>query len=162
MPRTLLRALLVVLIGASLGLAANALRQDTNKDGSPRRLPWITPPKTQPTAKDVIALADAKVLWDTGASFFLDARAKTDYEAGHIAGALSLPVETFDGAFPLIAPILSPDSAIVSYCDGVECELSHRLVEMLHQNGFTNVRLIVNGWTEWNKAGWPTHKGDQP
>ena len=162
MPRTLLRALLIVVIGSALGVAANAIRWDKAKDGTPRRLAWVTPPKTQPAPKDAISLADAKAAWDTGAAIFLDARALADYSAGHIATALNLPAENFDGAYPKIAPLLAPDSTIVCYCDGVECELSHRLLELLRQQGHTNVHLIINGWTEWRKAGLPTTTGDQP
>ena len=113
-------------------------------------------------SSDLIALADAKTLWETGATFFLDARAPADYAAGHIANALDVPVEQFDETFPQVAPMLAPDSSIVCYCDGVDCELSHRLVALLRQNGYANVRLIVNGWTEWRQAGYPTHAGEKP
>jgi rhodanese-related sulfurtransferase len=151
---TLRRSLLIVLAGAALGLAANAL--------SPQGIPILTPPKAAPQASDTVALDEAKTLWGDGTAFFLDARATTDYQAGHIAGALSLPIEEFDDHYPQIQPVLTPDSTIIAYCDGMECDLSHRLMDRLHQLGYHNVRLLVNGWTTWHTAGLMTHTGDQP
>ncbi|MGD0058720.1 MAG: rhodanese-like domain-containing protein [Verrucomicrobiia bacterium] len=154
MAGTLRRALVIVMAGTVLGLAANAL--------SPRRIPLLTPPKAPPQSSDTMALDEAKALWGGGTAFFLDARATADYRAGHIAGALSLPIEEFDDHYPQIQPMLSPDSTNVVYCDGVDCDLSHRLMDRLRQLGYHNVRLLVNGWTTWHSAGLMTHTGDQP
>ncbi|MGO9246441.1 MAG: rhodanese-like domain-containing protein [Verrucomicrobiia bacterium] len=151
---TLRRSLLIVMAGAALGLAANAI--------SPRRIPIITPPKASPQASATVALEEAKALWGNGTAFFLDARATADYRAGHIAGALSLPIEEFDDHYPQIQPMLTPESAIVAYCDGMDCDLSHRLMDRLHELGYHDVRLLVNGWTTWHTAGLLTHTGDQP
>ncbi len=152
--RTLQRALVIVFGGAVLGLAANAL--------SPRRIPYITPPKVAPQAQDAMTLEEAKKLWSGGSAFFLDARSPADYAAGHIAGALNLPVEEFDEHYPSIARMLTPDSVIVVYCDGLDCDLSHHLMVNLRELGYRHVRLIVNGWTTWHTAGLLTHTGEQP
>jgi rhodanese-related sulfurtransferase len=93
---------------------------------------------------------------------FLDARAPADYQAGHIANALSLPAEAFPQHWPQVAPYLATDSRIVCYCDGTECDLSHELARMLREAGYTNVHLLRNGWTEWSRAGYPTSQGPQP
>lgn len=151
---TLRQALVIVLAGAILGLAANT--------ASPRRIPFLTPPKAPPHAADVVTLEEAKALWNSGSAFFLDARAPADYRAGHIAGALSLPIDEFDNSYLQIQPMLTPDATIVAYCDGMDCDLSHRLVERLRELGYHNVRLLVNGWTTWHTAGLLTHSGSQP
>jgi len=152
--RTVQRALVIVLAGAVLGLAANAV--------SPRRIPVLTPPKTPPPAQDTVTLKEAQDLWTGGTAFFLDARAPADYAAGHIAGAVSLPIEQFDDHYMQAAAMLTPDATIVAYCDGQDCDLSHRLMTKLHELGYHHVRLLVNGWTTWHTAGLPTHTGDQP
>lgn len=154
MARTLRQALVIVMAGAAAGLAANAL--------SPRRIPFLTPPKAPPQAKDTVALEEAKALWGSGTALFLDARATADYQAGHIAVALSLPIEEFDDHYPQIQPMLTSDSAIVVYCDGPDCDLSHRLMDRLRELGYHNVHLLANGWTTWHTAGLLTHAGDQP
>jgi rhodanese-related sulfurtransferase len=151
---TLRQAFIIVLAGTALGLAANAV--------SPRRIPFLTPPKAPPHADDVMTLQDAEVLWNKGTAFFLDARAPADYQAGHIAGALNLPIDDFDTYYLQVQPMLTPDAAIVAYCDGKDCDLSHRLMDRLRELGYHNVRLLVNGWTTWHTAGLLTHAGAQP
>lgn len=154
MRRTLQQAVIIVLASAALGLAVNAV--------SPRGLPFITPPKAPLKIEETVSLDEAKKLWSAGATFFLDARAPADYEAGHIANAFNLPVEEFDQHYPQVAAMLGPDMPIVVYCDGVDCELSHRLAAMLRQRNYKTVRILVNGWTTWHNAGLPTTTGANP
>jgi rhodanese-related sulfurtransferase len=141
------RALLIILLGVTLGLLSNAI--------SPRGIPLITPPKKVPKQEELIPLQKAHDLWDSGNAFFLDARKPADFEAGHIANALNLPVEEFPEYFLNVAPKLSLDSPIVVYCDGIACELSHHLADQLRQNGYTNVHILFNGMTTWRTAGFP-------
>jgi rhodanese-related sulfurtransferase len=154
MPRTFQRALAIVFVGAALGLGANAV--------SPRRIPFLTPPPEPPKAQDTVTLQDAEALWKNGTGFFFDARSPADYAAGHIAGAISLPVEEFDDHFSQIVPMLTPDAPIIAYCDGQDCDLSRRLMVRLRELGYHNVRHLVNGWTAWHTSGLLTHTGNQP
>ncbi len=154
MKKPLAQMLILVLLGAGLGLAANQV--------SPRGLPLITPPKQTPKAESFIALSQAKQLWHSGTAFFLDAREPADYAAGHIGNALNLPAQSFAQHFGEVAPMLTRESPLVLYCDGPECELSHRLRESLRQLGYTNTHLLFNGWTAWRQAGLPTARGGQP
>jgi rhodanese-related sulfurtransferase len=152
--RTIQRAVLIAVCSAAFGLAFNAL--------SPRGIPYITPPKPPVDPSEFIPLPEAFQAWSSGRAVFLDARAPADYQAGHIANALSLPAEAFPQHWPQVAPYLATDSRIVCYCDGTECDLSHELARMLREAGYTNVHLLRNGWTEWSRAGYPTSQGPQP
>lgn len=154
MVRTLFLALLIAGAGAALGLAVNTV--------SPRRIPFIAPQKAAPQPTDFVPLAEARQLWQGGAAFFLDARAPADYKAGHIAGAYNLPAEDFDARYPQTATLLTPDSVIVTYCDGMECDLSHHLTDQLRELGYRNVRILQNGWTAWRQAGLTTATGPKP
>ena len=154
MRRTIQRAALIVLVGGALGLVANAL--------SPSGIPYIAPPKPMLQVQDLIPLPEAQTLWSSGAAFFLDARSQADYAAGHIANAFNLPAEEFDERYPSVAGMFTPDSPIVVYCDGLQCDLSHRLMDRLRSLGYRHVRVLVNGWTVWQTARLPAHKGDQP
>jgi rhodanese-related sulfurtransferase len=151
MRKTLLRALAIVSLGVALGFTGNRL--------SPRGLPLITPPKEAPKADAFMPLERAKELWNSGIAVFLDAREPADYEAGHIANALNLPALSFERHFGEIVPMLTPASQVVVYCDGKECELSHRLADSLRQLGYTNAHILFNGWTMWRQAGLPTEQG---
>jgi len=142
------QALVIILVGAGLGLAANHV--------SPRGLPLITPPKQTVPAEEFIPLDRAKALWHDGTTLFLDARDPEDYAAGHIGNALNLPAQSFAQHLGEIAPMLTPASVLVLYCDGNECELSHRLRESLRPLGYTNTYLLFNGWSAWRQAGLPT------
>ena len=148
------RALALVLLGAGLGLAANQI--------SPRGLPLIPPPRPAPAKDEFIPLGQAKQLWQSGAVFFLDAREPADYAVGHIGSALNLPARSFAEHFGEVAPLLTPASQLVLYCDGQECELSHRLRESLRQAGYTNTHLLFNGLTAWRQAGLPVSPAGKP
>jgi rhodanese-related sulfurtransferase len=50
---------------------------------------------------------------------------------------------------------LPNDTVIITYCDGESCNLSKDLALFLENLGFTNVRILVNGWTVWHDAGFP-------
>jgi rhodanese-related sulfurtransferase len=147
MARVVLRGLLIVLLGATLGFVSNQL--------NPKRIPIITPPRPKVNPEEFVALDKAHELWQGGNVLFFDARKPEDFQAGHIANALNLPSEDFEQHFPQVAPMLSADSAIIVYCDGTECELSHHLAGLLRPQGYTNIHILSNGWTAWRTAGFP-------
>ncbi|MCG3150078.1 MAG: Thiosulfate sulfurtransferase GlpE [Verrucomicrobiae bacterium] len=152
--RMVQRAVVLTLAGAVLGLVANAV--------SPRGIPYRTPPKVVAPPGDYIPFAEARQLWEEGVAVFLDARSHADYMAGHIANAFSLPTDEFEARYPEVAGMLAPDSPIVAYCDGADCDLSHHLAKRLRDLGFRDVRILKNGWTEWRKAALATSTGAQP
>lgn len=145
------RALAIVLLGVGLGLVGNLI--------SPRGLPLVTPPKRIPKPEEFISLEKAKELWSSGTALFLDAREPADYAAGHIGTALNLPALSFERHFGDVAPLITPASPLVLYCDGQECDQSHRLAESLRRLGYTNSLILSNGWTVWRQAGLPTKQG---
>ena len=151
MVKVVQRALLIVVLGILCGLLSNSI--------TPKGIPLVTPPKKVPKADEYLPLAKAHELWGGGEAFFLDARKPEDFEFGHIANALNLPEEQFQEHFPRLAPMLAPTSPIVVYCDGTQCELSHRLADQLRQQGYTNVHILHNGMTAWKTAGYPVESG---
>jgi len=141
------RAVAIVSLGIGAGFAGNQI--------SPRGLPLIAQAKPTQNADEFIALERAKELWDGGAVLFLDAREADDFAAGHIGNALNLPAMSFGQHIGEIAPTLTPTSELILYCDGSECDLSHRLAESLRKQGYTNLHILVNGWSAWRHAGLP-------
>lgn len=109
----------------------------------------------------VIGLKDASRRYVENKAVFVDARPKSEYCRGHIKGAVSLPWHDAGDRFMEVASRLEAAETIITYCDGKNCELSHDLALFLSEMGFENVRVLVNGWTVWRKAGLPTQK-DSP
>jgi rhodanese-related sulfurtransferase len=107
-----------------------------------------------------ISLIEAKNLFSKQTAIMIDARPKGDYEKGHIRGARSLPWHEVDQRFMAVTKDISVDTPIITYCDGETCELSHNLTNFLLDLGFTNVRILVNGWTKWQNADLPIEKED--
>jgi rhodanese-related sulfurtransferase len=113
-----------------------------------------------PTGKRLdISLPEAKKLFLEQSVIFIDARPQADYEKGHIKGALSLPWNEVDRNFMRVTEDISSDAPIISYCDGETCELSHNLAIFLLDMGFSNVRILINGWALWKEEDLPMESG---
>lgn len=151
MTELLQRAGIIVAGSVLLSLVANSV--------SPRGISLLAPPKKELKAGDYLPLEKAKEMWSGGGAVFLDAREPDDYAAGHIGNSINLPVMQFEKYYPEVAPLLNPDLPIVVYCDGEQCELSHRLADNLRQQSFTNLHILFNGWTVWKNAGLATETG---
>jgi rhodanese-related sulfurtransferase/DNA-binding transcriptional ArsR family regulator len=80
----------------------------------------------------------------------LDVRPQKEYAAGHIRGAVSVPLD--DLARRLAT--LPRQKEIVAYCRGPYCLLSVRAVGLLRSRGF-RARRLTEGFPEWRGAGLP-------
>jgi rhodanese-related sulfurtransferase/DNA-binding transcriptional ArsR family regulator len=87
----------------------------------------------------------------------LDTRPGTEYVAGHIAGAISVPVDELQRRLKE----LGKGKNYVAYCRGPYCIYADRAVEILRSNGRRAQRLI-EGFPEWRAAGLPIELGAQP
>jgi len=72
-----------------------------------------------------------------GAVTVLDVRPAEEYNAGHVAGAISIPLNELQQRLS----DLPRDQEIVAYCRGPYCVLSVQAVEMLRAKGFKAVRI---------------------
>ncbi len=85
-----------------------------------------------------------------GAVTVLDVRPRVEYNAGHIPGALSIPLKELQ----LGLADLPRDQDIVAYCRGPYCVLSIQAVEMLRARGFKAIRL-EEGIQDLQAMGFP-------
>ncbi len=102
-----------------------------------------------------IPLEDAAALFAENAAVFLDARSPAEYGQGHIQGAVNLPWHEVDTYFETVIMTLDPEAMIITYCDGEACPLSHDLALFLQNLGFTQVKVLLNGWVRWKKHNLP-------
>jgi rhodanese-related sulfurtransferase len=100
-------------------------------------------------------LTEARKLYDSGKTVFVDARSREDYEEGHIKGAVSLPVGQFNERIEKFLQQYSPETAILTYCSGRTCEDSHRLAQLLLDYGYTTVNVLIDGYPDWKAEGYP-------
>ena len=80
----------------------------------------------------------------------LDARPQSEYAAGHIAGAISVPVDDLQRRLRQ----LPREKEYVAYCRGPYCVYADRAVEILRSNG-RHARRLREGFPEWRAAGLP-------
>jgi rhodanese-related sulfurtransferase len=106
-----------------------------------------------------ISLDEAKNLYQSRSAVFLDARPLEEYTQGHIQGAISIPWHDAEQRVMDVTADLASDAVIITYCDGDTCDLSTDLALFLENLGFSNVRVLVNGWTQWRNAGLPVAAG---
>jgi rhodanese-related sulfurtransferase len=103
-----------------------------------------------------VSVAYVKQLMDAKKPLTLvDARPKDrKYDKGHIPGAISLPDSQFD---KLAAERLPADKAspLFFYCDGLACRLSNDSAGKAIKLGYTNVKVVPEGYPGWEAAFGP-------
>ena len=84
----------------------------------------------------------------------LDTRPPNEYEAGHIAGAISVPVDDLRRRLKE----LPKSKEYVAYCRGPYCVYADQAVELLRAKG-RRARRLLEGFPEWRAAGLPIESG---
>lgn len=80
----------------------------------------------------------------------LDVRPRSEYEAGHIQGARSVPRDELDSRLRE----LPSDAEIVAYCRGPYCVFADEVVAALRAKGYRALRL-TEGYPDWSQRGFP-------
>lgn len=96
---------------------------------------------------EAIAPAELEARLKRGDVVLIDVRPESEFEAGHIRGARSIPIEELDERLAEL-----PDGAeIVAYCRGPLCAFATEAVQRLRDAGRT-ARRLEEGWPEWKLA----------
>jgi rhodanese-related sulfurtransferase/DNA-binding MarR family transcriptional regulator len=90
----------------------------------------------------------ARRLRDGDGLVVLDVRPAVEYQAGHLPGAVSIPVEELRRRLAE----LPGDREIVAYCRGPYCAFAHEAVALLRGEGLS-ARRLEDGLPEWQAAG---------
>jgi len=101
-------------------------------------------------ALEAVGAAELMERLSDGSVVVLDTRPAEEYRAGHIPGALSVPVDDLEAALQT----LPKDKEIVAYCRGRYCVFSDEVVRALSARGYRASRL-TEGFPEWRAAGYP-------
>jgi rhodanese-related sulfurtransferase/predicted transcriptional regulator len=101
-----------------------------------------------------VAAADLLDRARKGLVTVLDVRPAEEFEAGHVPGAVNIPIEQLGkrlGELP-------KRKEVVAYCRGPYCLMSYEAVELLRRKGH-KARRLENGLPEWRLAGLPVELG---
>jgi len=95
--------------------------------------------------------------WQAGASssvpfMFLDVRTPEEYKAGHIEGAVLLPVQELEKRLSEV----SKEKRVYVYCHSGK--RSAKASNILADAGFSNIENVEGGIVAWKTAGYPVVK----
>lgn len=93
---------------------------------------------------------------EAGDVIVLDVRPASEYAAGHIAGARSMPLDELEARLDE----LPPDAEVVAYCRGPYCVFAVDAVERLRARG-RHARRLDLGFPDWRAAGLPVEGGEK-
>jgi rhodanese-related sulfurtransferase len=152
--RRLVRAGAIGLSAAIIGLAVvdTAVAQGNTVDQA-------TIGEPNPKTPEVSTVDVRRILAD-GSAIVLDARKRSEYVAGHIAGAQDVAPDAGTPPSEYVAAVEhlvggDKSKALVLYCNGPHCQASRQLADQLVAAGFTNVRRYQLGIPMWRALSGP-------
>jgi rhodanese-related sulfurtransferase len=103
-----------------------------------------------------VSVAYIKKLIDEKAPMTLiDSRPKArKYDLGHIPTAINIPDSQFDSLAPKMLPA-DKKAPLYFYCEGLTCVLSNDSALKAVKLGYTNVKVVPEGYPAWVKAYGP-------
>jgi rhodanese-related sulfurtransferase len=101
-----------------------------------------------------VAAAELLARAKDGLVTVLDVRPAEEYAAGHIPGALNVPLDKLEDFLSR----LPKRKEVVAYCRGPYCLMSFEAVEKLRKRGW-RARRLQDGFPEWRAAGLPVAEG---
>jgi rhodanese-related sulfurtransferase len=146
----------IVMVAVVVGLAWNfTLLRDAGTGNLSASKPQPVITATDGKSMTPAPLVQVRELFERKEAVFVDAREGSVFSAGHIKGAVSLPVGEFVSrlkAFRAAAPL---ESLLVIYCSGYGCHDSKSLGEKLMADGYRSILIYEGGYPEWKDAGLP-------
>ncbi len=98
-------------------------------------------------ALEAIGLEELRKRHEEGRVVILDVRPGAEYEAGHITGAHSIPLDELKRRLKE----LPKNKTVVAYCRGPYCLMTDEAVSLLRAKGYRALRLEC-GYPDWKQA----------
>nr|WP_232522190.1 metalloregulator ArsR/SmtB family transcription factor [Sulfuriferula plumbiphila] len=92
-------------------------------------------------------------LVSSGEAVVVDVRPAGEYQAGHIAGAISIPLDSLSKHLAK----LPTNQEVVAYCRGPYCMFAYEAVSQLRSQGY-KARRLEDGYPEWKADLLPVEK----
>jgi len=153
MRKSVLQMAALALVGALAGLGFNAV--------SPKKLPLVQPANKTVDNFRMVTTEEVKYYLAEQGAKLVDARSPEEYSLGHIPGALSLPDDGFDSAFPTLQAQIKTAPFVIIYCSGGSCATSEHLAKKLADKGIPGEKLLIygDGFPGWMRAKNPIESG---
>jgi rhodanese-related sulfurtransferase len=158
--RGVLQTIAIIAVGAVIGLSANSLRADrlmlAKNDNQQAKQTSGQAVQNQNAITD-ITVWEAFKAFRSGKTLFIDARKDYDFNAGHIPNAVNI----YPGGKSRLRATepKGKSEPIITYCLSADCGLAEELAKELASQGFTNVKVMKDGWEAWSASGYPTESG---
>ncbi|MCD4654753.1 rhodanese-like domain-containing protein [bacterium] len=157
MTRSIFEMVILIAISIALSFAGNAI----NPNGIPFFGHW-SPEKGSvnaggPCAPDSNEITDIDMmdLYLSSGAVFVDARSIEDYSTGHIPRAINLPPDQIEDDIFGFMETYPPNTKIIVYCSGIDCQDSHDFAKTLKEYKYLNVVVYSLGMEEWKNKGRP-------
>ncbi|MDT8441806.1 MAG: rhodanese-like domain-containing protein [Desulfuromonadales bacterium] len=157
--RILLEASVLVACGVLIGLSLHHERVLDAFAG--RLLPQPAAPATTAVERFPlpVLLDEARDLLAAGA-LPVDARTPETFAAGHLPGAVSVPLAEAEAAIDRLLQSTPRALPLVVYCGGYGCTDSFDLALLLIERGYRDVRVFEGGFPAWRAAGLAVAGGE--
>lgn len=152
MRRVLLQMIVIVVAAAAAGFGTNAVRQRLDLRSTD---PVLLKMQAQNSAQGITLDAASQAL-NEATTLFLDARAREEFDAGHVRGAVPFPAEDADAAYGENRDFLGEGVRAIVYSD--QTLQAVRVAQYLTSRGHQAV-VLDGGWTAWQDGGLPTEGG---
>jgi rhodanese-related sulfurtransferase len=106
----------------------------------------------EPDTGSTIAFAGYAVIPARDDVTIVDSRpTRKKYDKGHVPGAINIPNTFFDKQVDKLPE--DKDQALIFYCGGLKCPLSHKSAYKAEALGYTNVMVFAEGFPAWKSNG---------
>ena len=97
-------------------------------------------------------------LTNGGIPRLVDVRTPAEFEAGHIPGAVNVPLDVLKGRLDDLCQVLTGQDVVLVCRSG---QRAGQAQEALQQAGLTGPQVLVGGIADWTAAGGPVNRGKQ-
>lgn len=112
---------------------------------------WVLSACSASASDARVSLDEGRALLESGQVLVFDIREPTEHATGVAAGTQLLPMSQLNGRISEIPQ--DPDQPVLLICKTQN--RSARVVDALREAGWTNVRFIEGGMSDWARRGWP-------
>jgi rhodanese-related sulfurtransferase len=89
----------------------------------------------------------------------IDVRTPVEFEAGHIPGAVNVPLDELKGSLDALCTVLDDHHDVVLVCRSGQ--RAGQAQEALHQVGLGSSRVLAGGIVDWEATGGDLNRGRQ-